>query len=237
MNSKVLGLILARGGSKRLPRKNIKNLHGKPLINWTIEAAINSSCIDDVVVSTDCENIANVAREAGANVPFLRDKELAQDTSSSTDAAIDAVSQLADIRKYYDYIALLQPTSPLRTAFHIEQAFNILRDNSATAVVSVCKTEHSPLWCNTLNESASLDNFLPKNISNIRSQDLPTYYRLNGAIYIIKSDVLMATKTFFPNTGGFAYVMPTQASIDIDTKLDFITAQAVMTYMENKNDE
>lgn len=237
MHGKVLGLILARGGSKRLPQKNIKNLHGKPLINWTIEAAINAPCIDDVVVSTDCEHIASIALKAGAITPFLREAELAQDTSSSTDAAIDAVNRLTEMGKNYDYIVLLQPTSPLRTALHIKQAFDVLSSNDATAVVSVCEAEHSPLWCNTLNKSASLDNFLPKNIANIRSQDLPTYYRLNGAIYIIKSDVLIATKTFFPDTDGFAYIMPTQASIDIDTQLDFITAQALMTYMENKDDE
>jgi CMP-N-acetylneuraminic acid synthetase len=227
-NERVLGLILARSGSKRLPNKNIKHLDGKPLITWSIEAAKKSLCIDDVVVSTDGEIIAQEARNAGALTPFKRPQTLASDTASSTEAAIHALETLATHGKHYQWVVLLQPTSPLRTHRHIDEAFNMLTHKRATAVVSVCETEHSPLWCNTLNSDLSMDNFISAEVTSARSQDLSTYYRLNGAIYIISTEQLLKQRSFFPATHNYAYIMSNESSVDIDTELDFIFAQAIL---------
>ena len=142
----VLAVIPARGGSKRLPRKNCLLLQGKPLIVYSIEAAKESVYIDEVVVSTDDEEIASLARQAGASVPFLRPAELSTDEASSVDVVAHALNYYqVNEKKLFDYVVLLQPTSPLRTAAHINQALELLKEKKADAIVSVCEAEHSPL--------------------------------------------------------------------------------------------
>lgn len=229
----ILAVIPARGGSKRLPRKNCLLLHGKPLIVYSIEAAKESAYIDEVVVSTDDGEIASVSRQAGASVPFLRPAELSTDESSSVDVVAHALKYYQEQeRKFFDYVVLLQPTSPLRTATHIDQAFELLKEKKADAIVSVCETEHNPLWANQLTEDYSMNQFIPVEVKNRRSQDLPKYYRLNGAIYICNSQRFFQERTFLLTSGVYAYVMETLNSIDIDTKLDFVVCDVLLSMIK-----
>jgi CMP-N-acetylneuraminic acid synthetase len=229
MKIKYAAIITARGGSKRLPKKNILELAGKPLIAWTIEAAKNCSKIEDVIVTTDSEEIVKVAIEFGARVPFKRPEELSNDTATSFDVVKHCLDYLNEIEdKQVEYLVLLQPTSPLRSTEDIEKAIELLELKNASAVVSVCSTEHSPLWSNTLDETLSLDSFLRDEVKNTRSQDLPAYYRLNGAIYVCKVEDFLKEKTFFLSKNNFAYVMSTESSVDIDTQLDFLVADFLL---------
>ena len=225
---RILAIIPARAGSKRLPGKNIKELAGKPLIQWTIEAAKKSVLLTDVIVSSDDEHIVEFAKKLNVNVPFLRPQHLAQDKSTSIDVIKHAIEFLENQGDIFDFIMLLQPTSPLRTSCHIDEAIGLLNDKGADAVISVCPTEHSPLWSNTLDDSDKMDSFISPEIKNTRSQDLPVYYRLNGAIYITKVERLLAENTMFIKDKIFAYKMTTKSSVDIDEIIDFTLAEAIM---------
>ena len=220
-DSKYIALIPARGGSKRLPGKNLMPIAGKPLIAWTIEAAIESGVFSRVIVSTDNWEIAVAAAQYGAEVPFLRPEELAQDQTPSIDVLIHAVRELGFDSSSRECIACLQPTSPLRTAANIREAAALLEAKQADAVISVCRTEHSPLWSNTLPETLSLDQFIPEQIQKTPSQQLPEYFRLNGAIYFCRIDRMIGERTLFLRTGAYAYVMNRKDSIDIDDQVDF----------------
>ena len=211
-----LAIIPARGGSKRLPRKNILTLAGKPLIAWSIGAALKSCYIDEVLVSSDDDEILSIAKEYQAQI-IKRPDSLATDTATS----YDAIKHAIDNTKRYDFIVLLQPTSPLRDEKHIDEAIQLLMDKDANSVISVCPMDHSPLWSNTLPNNGNMDNFLREDIKNKRSQDLPIYYRLNGAIYICRTEMLLSEKTFFLKEKSFAYMMDKKSSIDIDEKIDF----------------
>jgi len=221
-NKSFLAIILARGGSKRLPRKNVLDLCGKPLIAYSIEAGLKSKYIDEVVVSSDNDEIISISEEFGANT-IKRPEELSNDTATT----FDAIKHAIDNVEKYDYIVLLQPTSPLRDSKHIDEAIELLEIKNADAVVSVCEMDHSPLWSNTLDASLSMKNFLTDEILNKRSQDLEKYYRLNGAIYICKTDKLIEEKSFMLKDNIFAYVMNKQSSVDIDEEIDFKMAEAI----------
>lgn len=212
-----LAVIPARGGSKRLPRKNILNLADKPLIAWTIEAAKNSKYIDHFVVSTDDQEISDIAKRHGA-VVLTRPFELATDTASSVDVVLHALNEK---NKNYDYVILLQPTSPLRTAQHIDEAIELLFEKNANSVLSVCETDHSPLWSNTLPEDGRMDKFIREEVKGKRSQDLPKYFQLNGAIYIVNTECFEQSKSLIQENNSYAYIMSKEDSIDIDTDLDF----------------
>jgi len=224
-----LALIPARGGSKGLKDKNIRQLNNKPLLAYTIEAAKESRIFDRIIVSTDSEKIAAVALKYGAEVPFMRPKELATDTASSMDVLIYTIELLQESNDKYDYVALLQPTSPLRTSQDIVGAVNLLIEKNANSVVSVCKVEHSPLWSNTLPEDLSLKDFIRPEIRNLRRQDLPIFYRLNGAIYIVKVSYILESKDFFGQE-SYAYIMPVNRSVDIDTELDLVLAEVLLQH-------
>lgn len=218
----VLAIIPARGGSKRLPNKNTRCLNGKPLIAYSIEAALTSKYVDAVVVSTDSGEIRRIAEAAGAEAPFLRPDELASDTSGTLPVVAHAIEYYRQsLQKTFDIVLLLQPTSPLRTTVDIDCAAELFMTKSADAVISVCPAEHSPLWCNTLPDDLSLTGFLPNSVLNRRSQDLPTYYRINGAIYLCVVERLLKEQTFFICNNAYAYIMEQERSIDIDTLLDF----------------
>lgn len=223
-NKTFLAIIPARGGSKRLPRKNILNLCGKPLISWSIEAGLKSKYIDKVVVSSDDTEILNISNELKVQV-IKRPDELASDTSTSFDAVKHAIDNLES----YEYILLLQPTSPLRNENHIDKAIEILEEKNADAVVSVCEMNHNLLWSNTLDDSLSMEGFISDNLLNNRSQDLKKHYRLNGAIYLCKTDKLLKEKSFFLKKNIFAYVMNSNNSIDIDRKEDFELASLYLS--------
>ena len=229
MPSTFLAIIPARGGSKRLPNKNVLGLVGKPLIAWSIEAARNTNNISEVVVSTDSLDIKKIAEEYGANVPFIRPENLSDDTSNSFDVVKHCIEfYQTNYNQTFDYTILLQPTSPLRTNFDIENAIKLLIEKNADAVISVCEVEHSPLWTNTIDNTRSLDNFLRDEIKSKRSQDLPPSYRINGALYICKTSELLKQKTFFLTKNSFAYIMPKEKSVDIDTLLDFKMAEFLL---------
>ncbi len=222
-----LAIIPARGGSKRLPRKNILNLSGKPLIAYSIEAALKSKYIDKVVVTSDDKEILNISKQFGANT-IKRPDTLANDIATTFDAIRHTIENI----EQYNYIVLLQPTSPLRDNNHINEAIELLESKKADAVVSVCEMEHSPLWSNTIDDSLSMKNFLRDEVLNKRSQDLEKYYRLNGAIYICKTDKLLEEKSFLLKDNIFAYIMNRKNSIDIDDEIDFKMAQIIK---ESKN--
>ncbi|WP_457749356.1 acylneuraminate cytidylyltransferase family protein [Sulfurimonas sp.] len=218
-----LAVIPARGGSKRLPRKNILPLAGKPLIVWSIEAAKTSKYIDKIIVSSDDTEILKTAKEYGADI-IKRPEKLASDKATTFDTLKHVIANTDK----YDYIVLLQPTSPLRNSEDIDKAIEFLESKNADAVVSVCETEHSPLWANTLPADANMKNFLQKNILHKRSQELEKYYRLNGALYIAKVEKFLQEKSFFLQKNIYAYVMQQRNSIDIDTKLDFDIASYLL---------
>jgi len=228
-NKTFLAIIPARGGSKRLPRKNVLDLAGKPLIAWTIEAGLKSKYIDKLIVTSDDKEILNIAKKYGSDI-IKRPDELANDTATSFDAIKHALVNVDT----YDYIVLLQPTSPLRNQKHIDEAIELLEEKQADATVSVCEMDHSPLWSNTLPEDGSMSNFLRAGIKDKRSQDLEKYYRLNGAIYICKTERLLKEKTFFINDKIFAYQMDRTSSIDIDEEADFLMAAVLMEMHDKK---
>jgi CMP-N,N'-diacetyllegionaminic acid synthase len=214
-----LAIIPARGGSKRLPRKNILNLHGKPLLAWSIDAGLNSKYIDKVIVTSDNDEILSISRDFGATV-INRPAQLASDTATTFDALKHAVNHLPK----YDYLVLLQPTSPLRTEKHIDEAIWLLEKKNADAIISVCETSHSPLWTNILPNDKSMNDFLRPEIIGKRSQDLDRYYRVNGAIYVCKMDRFLQEKTLFIKDKIYAYEMSESVSIDIDSHIDFSLA-------------
>lgn len=222
-DKRILAVIPARGGSKRLPRKNVLDLDGKPLISWTIEAAKNSKYVDRIVVSTDDQEIIAVSKKFGADVPFKRPDELATDAATSIDVVLHCLDMLDDQGDCYDYVMLLQPTSPLRQTSDIDAALEQLIERNDNAVISVCEVEHSPLWCNTLDENNSMENFFSGDMASQRSQELPIYYRLNGALYIASTQVLkeMDEPSFFLGDKISAYVMAVEDSTDIDHQIDF----------------
>ncbi|GAB1536514.1 acylneuraminate cytidylyltransferase family protein [Geovibrio sp. ADMFC3] len=230
-NKSFLAIIPARGGSKRLPNKNILELAGKPLIAWTIEAALKSRYIDEVMVTTDEDVIIDIAERFGAAVPFKRPPELSSDTAGRTEVITHALDfYKTELKKSYDYIIYLQPTSPLRTAEHIDYAVAYMFEKKADAVISVCEVEHPVHWSGVLPNSMDMSRFLSDVAVNSRSQDLPVYYRLNGAIYICDTDKYRKNGCVFLKENIFAYVMPQEASIDIDTLMDFKIAEVFMEH-------
>lgn len=217
----ILGLIPARGGSKGLPRKNIKLLLDKPLIAWTIEQALASRYLDRVVVNTDDKEIAKISKKYGAEVPFMRPKELAEDNAKGIEVVLHAIDWFRenDKRKQYDLIMLLQPTSPLRTTKDIDKAIELLFLKEAKAIVSVCEVDHHPLWANILPKDGCMKDFIRREVMNKNRQELPVFYRLNGAIYLAYCDYIKEQESFFGEK-TFSGIMPRERSIDIDNEMD-----------------
>lgn len=230
---RVTALIPARGGSKRLPRKNVKLLDDKPLIAWSIETAKASKYVDRVVVSTDDEEIKQVSEQYDAEVPFLRPEHLSNDYASSFDVIKHAIKQL-NIEEKNNLIVLLQPTSPLRLVAELDGALEFFVANNAKGVVSVSEAEHSPMWSNTLPENYSLAEFIRPEVQGKRSQDLPTYYRLNGSIYIYEVLSLLEKDKIFYDSGVYGFQTEKETSVDIDTALDFLIAETMMLHRSNK---
>lgn len=225
---KNIAIIPARSGTKDLKDKNIKILNGKLLLWYIIQAAINSGCFDEVMVSTDSEKYANIAKEFGASVPFLRSKETSGDKASSWDTVVEVLKKYKDLGKVFDYGMLLQPTSPLRISDDIKKAFELLTINDADGVVSVCEMEHSPLWSNTLPENKNLVGVIrPEVEKSAGRQDLPTYYRINGAIYLAKINYEKLNFDLFTEN-SFALIIPRGRAIDIDSEFEFIMAEQLI---------
>ena len=212
-----LVLIPARGGSKRLPGKNLKLLAGKPLIAYTIEAALEAD-LGLVVVSTDDPAIARESRKFGAHVPFLRPPELASDTALSIDVAVHCLNTLGG---KYATVIFLQPTSPLRKCEDIVGAMSIYEEHQSEAVVSVCESRLRPEWLFEVR-----DGYLQE--SNARKSNVTRFVSVNGAIYIVDQHILIAKRTFLPER-TMPYVMPQERSVDIDTLLDFKIAEYLLS--------
>ncbi len=223
----ILAIIPARAGSKRFKGKNIKMLAGIPLIAWTIEEALKSKYLDRIIVSTDNEDIALTARRYGAEAPFIRPKKLARDNSKMIDAIFHAVAWMAKNKNHFDMIMLLQPTSPLRRAGDIDKAIKLLFSRKAQAVVSVCEAEHNPHWARSLPQGGCMKDFLMRKNKNCIDPGAAKFYRLNGAIYLAYRNYLLNRRDFF-GARTFAYIMPRERSVDIDTAFDFEFAEYLL---------
>ena len=220
----ILAIVPARGGSKRLSRKNLQPLAGKPLILWSLEAGIKSKYIDKLVVSSEDTEILKLSKKYGIH-PIVRPKELATDESLIFSGVKHVVET---IDENFDFIVLLQPTSPLRNEIHIDKALEFLVHKDADAVISVSEMEHSPLRSNILPDDKSMAGFIKEDVKGIRNQDLKQYYRLNGAIYICKTVRLMNENTFLIENNIFAFEMDRKSSVDIDVKEDLLIAERFM---------
>lgn len=232
----ILAIIPARGGSKGVYRKNIRDLNGKPLISYTIEAAKKSKYINRVVVSTDDIEIADISKKYGAEVPCLRPSNLSGDISPTVDCILHMLNYLKETEGYIPtHIMLLQCTSPLRNFTHINEAVEKFIKCNESALISVCESEVNPYWTNVF-EGDVLKPFIKDGYKIARRQDLPEIYRVNGAIYLIEAEIFLKEKTFQPSslTG---YIMDSYHSIDIDTELDFKIAEIVMSELVGKKSE
>ena len=230
----MIAIIPARGGSKGIPRKNIKFLGGKPLITYTIEAALQAKSVTRVFVSTEDLEIAEIAKKYGAEIPFMRPKKLATDASSATDVYIYTIKQLEKIlnKKIESFIALL-PTSPLRTGRDIDRAVKIFLEKKADSVISVNEAPHPPSWFLKLNENGVLTNFFNKTMSMKNRQEEPKAFIPNGAIYVLKMNVIKNKKNYYTNK-TYAYILPSERSIDIDNPMDFALAEILIKKLDAK---
>lgn len=230
---RVLGIITARGGSKGLPGKNVKPLCGKPLIGWTIEAAKQSHLIDDIVVSTDCEQIASISREFGAEIPFLRPANLATDEATSFDVIKHAIEQLQEDGREYEYVISLEPTSPLRESHDIDNAVYQMIEKGAGAIVGVCRAESTnPCFMYRKNTDGFLKSFIAEKIDSslaIRRQDIEPVYYLEGSVYVSRIDVFLERQGFY-HEGTMGYEVPKWKSPEIDDEIDFLLVEAIMKH-------
>ena len=213
---KVLAVIPARGGSKGIPGKNIRMLAGKPLIAWTIRAAMDSGVVDQIVVSTDDKEIGEIALAWGAEVPGLRPAALAQDETGSMDVVLHLAAQI----DAFDWLLLLQPTSPLRSADDIRGIMNLVFERGAHSAVSLCESSSSPVWMYNIDKYDRLRSVLPFGNHVHRRQELSPAYQLNGAMYLMKREWLLTNKNFI-GSDTIGYLMPPERSADIDTPLDW----------------
>lgn len=230
-NKKVLAFIPARGGSKGIKNKNIYEIHNKPLIAYSIDAARNSKYVDDIIVSTDSENIKSVALEYGADVPFLRPSKLATDTATTLDAVLHCVNYLKETGKEYDYFLLLQPTSPLRSVDDIDAALEKFVACGEKGLASISEVVDHPVLIRKTVDGESMEKLLPLN-STVRRQDMPNFYRINGSIYINLIENINGQTSFNDNT--VYYLMEKSHSVDIDDYADIELVKYYMHVEENR---
>lgn len=224
----MIAIIPARAGSKKIPGKNIMHFDGIPLIGYTIREALKSEYITEVIVTTESQEIAEIVREFGASVPFLRPVELAEDDSEAIDVFIHTVEKL---EKEFGYdipnFLTLQPTSPLRTSSDIDKAVQIFLNKEADSVISVCEASSHPVWAKRIKDDGTLHDYFPDKASTKNRQKIEKAYMPNGAIFIFKTAKLIKEYRYnFENT--FPYIMPAERSVDIDTELDFEFAEFLM---------
>ena len=222
---RILALIAARGGSKRVPGKNSRLLGGKPLIVWSIDAARSVPEICDILVSTDDAGIADIARRAGACVPWLRPAELSTDTASSVEVSLHALDWYEAAHGRVDGLLLLQPTSPFRSRGTVMRGVAQYRDNARRSVIGVSPAASHPLWCYRL-EGTGLRPFVPGDAA--RSQDLPPAYVLNGALYLISPEELRLRRSFCNDDTMPLIIREPMEGIDIDTEWDWRVAEALL---------
>jgi len=228
---RILAIIPARGGSKGVPRKNIRPLAGKPLIAWTIEAAQQSSYLDRCVLSSEDAEIMQVARDFGCDVPFPRPAELAQDDTPGIAPVMHVLDTLAAQGEVYDYVLLLQPTSPLRQSQHIDDIIKTCLDKNADSSVSVYTAEPHPYWSFTRNDAGYMQPLFDE--IPVRRQDLPAVYALNGALYLSCWQQLKDQQNFI-STHTLPYIMSARDAADIDTELDFNWCEFLIQQTQTK---
>jgi len=232
----MLALILARGGSKGLPGKNIRALNGLPLLAYSIKAAKETGRIEGIVLSTEDPEIAKLGKAHGAEVPFMRPAELAQDSSPVREAIIYTIDRLTreNGRPVKEFV-LLQPTSPLRTAQDVSKAMDLFQKKQADAVISVCKAHHPPFWAKAIAADGKLEDYFitaDATLSDNRQEHKPCYYP-NGAIYIFNYQYFKNNENYYAGN-VFAYEMPKERSVDIDDLFDFTLAEFLINI---KNDD
>jgi CMP-N,N'-diacetyllegionaminic acid synthase len=222
----VLALVPARGGSKGVPRKNIRIIGGKPMIAWTIEAARGSRYIDRLILSSDDPAIIDVAVECGCEAPFVRPAELAGDQADSMAVVRHAIAALPE---QFEYLVLLQPTSPMRRTEDIDGAIERCVRGGAPACVSVSEADKSPFWMVRLDAQGIMHPLFPAHQIPYRRQDAPLVFALNGAVYVARTEHLKLGGTFLV-PGAVGYPMPKERSLDIDTELDL----AIVDFLLNR---
>ncbi len=226
-NPSVYAILPARSGSKGVQKKNLRLLRGIPLVAHSVLAARDACCVSRILLSTNCPEIADAGKRFGAEVPFLRPNSLAEDDSIIAEAVRHLLDRLGRTEVLPDYILLLQPTSPFRTAADIDAAFALMCEKDADAIVSVSEAASHPLLCRSIDAGGVLTPFIESPLNNARRQDLPPAYALNGALYLLKTQLFLEEGRFSPS-GAIAYVMPAERSLDIDLPEDFERAESLM---------
>jgi CMP-N,N'-diacetyllegionaminic acid synthase len=226
---RVLGLIPARGGSKGVSRKNVRPLAGKPLLQWTIEAALTARTLTSVVVSTDDEEIAEVGRQCGATVPFLRPIELAADDTPTLPVVQHAVRTLEECGDRFDAVCLLQPTNPFRTSSDIDACVELLATSGADAVISVLRvpSEYNPHWVYFRASDGALSLSTGESEPLPRRQVLPAAFHREGSVYVTRRDVVMESNSLY-GTRVIGYELTQSDTINIDTPADWLRAESMM---------
>lgn len=225
---KTLAIIPARSGSKGLKNKNVIDVCGRPLIDYTIRGALDSGCFDTIMVSTDSKEYAEIAKNCGADVPFLRSAFTASDTAGTWDAVREVLTNYKKLGKIFDYVAVLQPTSPLRSIADIKGAYSMLGEEGICNVVSVTETAHPVQWCFKLEDNHSLEKYANSPYSLMRRQDLEKYYQENGAMYFVDGERIMNPDYNLYKDNCFAYIMPRKRSIDIDEEIDLLILKSII---------
>lgn len=227
---KNIAIIPARSGSKGLPDKNILPLNGVPLIAYTIKAALECGVFDTVMVSTDSEKYAEIARKYGAEVPFLRSAENSGDRSTSWDVVKEVLARYMEMGQSYEMVALLQPTSPMRLGKHIAEAYEMMEEKQANAIVAMCENEAPFAICNVVPENLSVVGFLNEHGFYPRRQALQIMHRPNGSIYLYKTEALRTQESIYDDK-VFAYIMDKTHSFDVDTIEDFQITDALIRFL------
>lgn len=225
---RVVGLITARAGSKRVPGKNTRTLGGRPLVAWTIEAALRSRYVDRVIVSTDDPAVIEVATALGAEAPFVRPPELSDDHASSVDVGVHAL-EACGLAGDPGWLVLLQPTSPFRNDDDIDAALDLARERAATSVISVCPPDKSPYSMFRPRDDGTLQPLLDitmEQLQTARSQDFPSVFEINGATYVVRIPWFLERRAYFADD-TLAFVMPRERSVNIDTEDDFALAEVI----------
>ena len=224
----IVAVITARGGSKGIPQKNLRTVLGKPLIAYTIEAALNAKTVTRAIVSTDNETIAQVSEQYGAEIPFLRPQHLATDTATTIAVLQHAITYLGKQEGYStDIVVCLQPTSPLRSAEDIDQSINLCLRTGADSVVSLCQAKHHPFWMKKIADGRVYPLLEEDEQHYTRRQDLPPVYQLNGALYVTRTKVLLEENRML-GEHTVPYIMSQERSIDIDTTADLQIAECIL---------
>ena len=228
---RVLGLINARGGSKGVPRKNLKPLHGRPLIAYTIEAGLHAKRIDRLVVSTDDEEIAEVSRSCGAEVPFMRPDSLAQDSSVQIDAVKHALLALEEADDHFDVVAVLQPTCPLRRAEDIDAAITLMDDDNVDSVITVTNdASRHPYVMYWERQDGTLEAMVKADAAGTLRQDFPVVWCRNGAVYAVRTQIVLERNSLYGDC-VMGSPMPVERSANIDSPLDWVVTEAFMAYL------